>query len=292
MADKTLNITTGAAPWATAGSWTPSGVPTTGDRVFIDSGASDLVITAASTQAAVLLAEIVFLDTFTGTFDVDVAATIWRVGLPSGSTSANGGSPKIVINNGTNAGTFLFYKSAASVDASSGLSAIRWTGTHASANAMYVFPGAQSVEIGTSLAASVLTTLDIQGGNVVVRQNATTKFIVMTAGKLVHNGLSNSAGTFTQTGGTSTTTGDTKFPAITLTGNATMFCSHRAASGDSATTVTIGSGATLNLQGDPRAFSVTTSITLNAGGVLEHFGLSQITTSALTVPVGRLTAAT
>lgn len=290
MPDKVFNQTTGAQSWDTAGNWTPSGVPVTGDRAFINSGDASLVITRASTQAAVLLAECIGLDTFLGQFDVDVHATIWRIGFPSGGTNANGGPQKWVISNGSDACTVLGYKCGSSIDLTSGLSAIRFHGTHATANAVYVMPGVTTLEIGTSLAASVVTTLDVQGGNVIVRQNATTKFITVTSGTLTHTGLSNSAGTLLVSGGTVTTTGDTKHPTITANGG-TCNLSHRASSGDSAVAVTINSGGTVDLRGDPRAFAVTTSFTLNNGGNLLHFGLSQITGASLTVPVGSLKAA-
>lgn len=292
MADKTLVPTTGAVEWTTSGNWSPSGVPASGDRVFINSGDGSCVITANTTQAAVLLAECIGLDTFLGQFNVDVHATIWRIGFPSGSANANNGCTKWVISNGSDATTVLAYKCGASVDATSGLSTIRFHGTHATANAIYVFPGVTSMEIGTSLAASVVTTLAVQGGNLIVRQNATTKFVTVTAGALTHTGLSNSAGTLTVTGGTVTTTGDTKFPTITVGGQgAVANLSHRASSGDSAVAVTINNGGTVSLQGDPRAFAVTTSFTVNAGGVLKHFGLSQITGVSVTVPVGQLQVA-
>lgn len=286
MADNVFLPTSGAQLWDNAANWSLGAVPVTGDRAFIKSGDGTLVITTGSTQAAVLLAEYVAYDTFLGTLDVDFHATLERHGFPSGSTNGNSGSGKVIRSNGADAATVIVYTTGNSLRATSGIGALQWTGTHATGNKFYVYAG--SVDIGTDLSAAVVNDLDVQGGTVNIGQNATTKNITQTAGTINHTGLSNSSGVVVLTGGKFNTFGATKFPTITVNAG-TANLSHRAASGDSATTVIQNAGI-VNLQGDPRAFQVGTSFTFN-GGTLQLFGLSQITGVSLTVPVGKLTIA-
>lgn len=275
MADKTFIPTTGPQTWNTGSNWSPTGVPATADRVYIRSGDGTLVITAGATQAAVLLAELVTYDTFLGSLTVDVHATVERHGFPSGSPNANGGSPKIVRDNGSAATTLIVYKTAASADATLGYGAVRWTGTHATLNSITVLSG--SVDIATDLSAAVVTTLNVQGGTVTVGKNATTKAIVQTAGAVTHSGLCDAAGSALVSGGTITTNGVTLLPTVTVTGNATANLGHRPASGDACTDVYLRSGGTINLQYDPRPFPVTNGLRVDLGGSLVHFGLAQVT---------------
>jgi hypothetical protein len=277
MADKTFNILTGAVTWNTAGNWTPSGVPATGDRVFLPSG--NAVITAGSTQAAVALAELVALDTFTGSLVIDVNATLVRVGAPSGSTSGNGGSGKFVLSPSA-ASTVLVYKTASSTDATSGYGAFRFNGT-AAGNAVYVQSG--SVEVGSDLAAAKVDTLDVQAGTVVVRQAATTKAMTQSGGEIRHAGLWDAAASVVQTGGTLYTSGTTAAQSFVIGG--TAYLNHRNTGGNDATAVEVLNGGTLNTQGDPRSFDTSSAVTLRKGATLKAFSAAQIT-AGVTFPNG------
>lgn len=287
MADKTFIPTTGAQTWSNTANWNGAALPVDGDRVIIRSGDASLVITAGSTQAGIQLAELILMDTFLGSFDVDVQFDVARIGFPSGSSNGNGGTPKCTLTSGTYAGTVIVYKTGASTDATSGLPAVRWSGTHASGNSVYVFGG--SVGIGIDLSASIVTNLAIQGGTVQVGANSTSKFTTLTNGTLNHDGLSNAAGTLTVSGGTLTTAGDTLHPTISVYGG-TANLNHRKTGGDDSTTV-IGYGGTINLQGNPASFVVTNGITLNPGASLQHFALSQVGGGGVLIPSpGKITA--
>src|SRR5688500_14084369 len=106
MPDKVWNVTTGSASWGTAGNWTPSGVPVTGDVVYITQGDAD--IDQGLAQSAVTLAALYVYDTFTGTVgtsalidgDLDIGCTLGFIGVPSGTT-VGAGSGRIKINTGT-----------------------------------------------------------------------------------------------------------------------------------------------------------------------------------------------
>lgn len=285
MAVKTLVATTGAIPWATAGSWSPSGVPATGDTVIITAGDASCVITAASTQAAVLLAQFIAYDTFLGQFNVDVHATDWRWGFPSGATQGNSGTPKAIINNGSDAFTALVYKTGSSTDATLGYGAVRFSGT-ATTNSITAFAG--TVDIGSDLSASKCASLYISGqARVVVGKYSTTTAHVVTGGSLIHNGLADSASTMTQTNGTVTTTGPTKFTTTVLSGG-TLNYAHRASSGDSVVTFD-GYGGTIDITGNSAPLSVTTRFYLGIGCTLKCNGLSQVTTTAVMIAPGSIT---
>lgn len=287
MATKTLVATTGAIPWATAGSWSPSGVPATGDTVIITSGDASCVITAASTQAAVLLAQFIAYDTFLGKFNVDVAGTDWKIGLQSGATQGNSGSPQFIITNGTNPFTGTVYKTGASTDALLGLGAVRFSGT-ATTNSVTAFSG--SVDVGNDLTvATKCASLYITGqARVTVGRLATTTAITVTGGSLIHNGLADpSASSLTQTNGTVTTTGATKFVTTVLSGG-TLNYAHRASSGDSVVTFD-GYGGTIDITGSSAALGVTTRFYLGIGCTLKCNGLSQVTTTPVAIAPGSIT---
>lgn len=275
MADKVFQAITGAQTWSNAANWNGASLPVDGDRVFIKSGDAALVITAGSTQAGIQLAQCQLWDTFKGSFDVDVQSAIWDIGYPSGSTNGNSGSGDVTITNGAQAGTINVFKTAASTNATSGEQALKFTGT-ATTNVINVF-GTSTVDIGADLSATVVDDLNILAGDarVVVHANATTTDIKITGGTLIHHGLADASSTLLVSGGNVWTYGATKHTTITVNNSGTAYLNHRT-SGDDTGTLTINTGGTVDLTGNPLNFQTTAAIVLNAGGKLRAFSFAQI----------------
>ena len=93
--------------WSTAGNWSPSGVPTNSDDVYIEDSSQG--ITSGLGQSAVTLASLNIGQSFTGeigdaTTYLDIGATICNVGYSKGFGSP-AGSARIKIDLGTIAST-------------------------------------------------------------------------------------------------------------------------------------------------------------------------------------------
>ncbi len=163
MADKLLNLTADGS-WATAGNWLASGVPVSTDTVKLR--ASEFDVNAGFAQSAVVLASLSIEATHSG--DVGTAAdylaigaTLWDVGLQSGSGSGVGSS-RIKLNFGTDQFTGHVYLTQPE-SADLYLEPLRILGTHAS-NELNVHGGIVGVATTLPSEVSTIAVLNMFGG--------------------------------------------------------------------------------------------------------------------------------
>jgi hypothetical protein len=285
MADKVFIGTGSSIDLSTAGNYSPSGVPANGDRLFFINGLSTDKITAGlATLAAVTLALVRVYDTYSGQFgtdalsggDVQMGYDVMQFGYPSGTRSAGsgGGPTRAKIKTNAIGGVTIVHSTGTSADAALGGEALRWTGTHATANKIYVMAG--SVGIGTQdLTAAVVTDLDVQGGTVNVGVNATPRNMTQSGGTFRHNGLTHASGSIKQTAGTLYTTGATLIPTIHVGGRA--YINHRVSAGICTDTLLVRGTGEADLTDDPRDFQITDPLLVQKGGKLYFARPGQLT---------------
>jgi hypothetical protein len=263
MADKVFIGTGSSIDLSTAGNYSPSGVPANGDRLFFINGLSTDKITAGlATLAAVTLALVRY--------------DVMQFGYPSGTRSAGsgGGPTRAKIKTNAIGGVTIVHSTGTSADAALGGEALRWTGTHATANKIYVMAG--SVGIGTQdLTAAVVTDLDVQGGTVNVGVNATPRNMTQSGGTFRHNGLTHASGSIKQTAGTLYTTGATLIPTIHVGGRA--YINHRVSAGICTDTLLVRGTGEADLTDDPRDFQITDPLLVQKGGKLYFARPGQLT---------------
>jgi hypothetical protein len=113
------NDTGNEGDWATAANWSPSGVPTDGDDVFLTNSSQS--VTEGFNQSAVALASLNIDQTFTGAIGdasnyLQIGTAILNIGLYLGSGVPQG-SGRIKINLGsTTTATVNIYNSGQSLD--------------------------------------------------------------------------------------------------------------------------------------------------------------------------------
>jgi trimeric autotransporter adhesin len=218
--------------WATAANWSPSGVPETGDNVYLENSTQG--VTEGWAQSAVTLASLNIAQSFTGYVgDADnylaISATLMSIGHHYGPGSPSG-SGRIKINVGSVQTTIDIYNSGS--PATTTKPAIQILGTHAS-NAARIRKGSVGIAWDTtevSTFASIigsfvsnqdsdlalfvgsgvtLTTITLTGGDTTLRCAATTLNVngadlvtdgsgaIVTANIADGNFESNSTGTIT-----------------------------------------------------------------------------------------------
>jgi hypothetical protein len=253
--------------WAVAANWSPSGVPVTGDTVYLLNNAVD--IDTGLNQSAVTLAALFVDQTYTGRVgtaaaDMQVGATLCTIGNPSQGIVAAAGSPRLRFDFGTvqTAVTVVNTDTAASTD--TGYPPVRLKGTHAS-NTCTVLGGRVGWAVGVG-ETSTIATLKIAGAgaNVVMGTGCTLTTITQTAGTLTIN---SAATTVTQTGGTLTTQGSGAIATATVSGTANLN------STGTITTLNVLNNGTANFGGNPAARTVTTPKLWKGGKILDPLGV-------------------
>ena len=246
--------------WSNAANWSPSGVPQTGDNVFIGAfGATLYDIDAGLDQSAVTLASLTILQSYTeqiGTAAsyLQIGATICTIGQPGGNTSETG-STRIAIDFGA-VQTEVNVLNSASASADTALEPIRLKGTNAH-NALNISGG--RVGIGTLNPAEVATFSRIStsqvSGTVAPALNlgpgCTLTTIDMAAGTVINRG-SNVAGTLTVSGGTYTADQAATHATVNVRGGTVVLNSDGTVSG----TITVQNSGALDLSQDARSQTI------------------------------------
>ena len=202
----TATANAGPNDWSSAGNWSTNTAPVDADDVYIENSALDILY--GLSQSSIDLTSLNIAASYTGKIGLPKhngtyaeyrtdyltlgTATTLRVGYGPGP-----GSPRIKLNVGSNACTFTCWGTATSAEVSSGVPTLLWKGTSAS-NAVNIYKGSvglgfyggESFTIATlqsgytttqATDASVtcgdggtLTTVNVLGGSVEVRDNFTT----------------------------------------------------------------------------------------------------------------------
>lgn len=256
MATKLWNSTS-STDWGTAGNWSPSGVPATGDTVILAN--SSVNIDTTLNQSAVTLAALYIYQSYTGAIGtsagvaLQVGATLCRIGDPANSATTPGGAGRIILDFGSVQTTCIIVNtSSASTDAA--FAPVSLKGTHAS-NKLIVYGG--RVESANRLPTDAATWAEVD----VQAQAGVSAPMVYLASGCTLTALNQSAGTLTinsaattivQSAGTLTTQGSGAITTVTAGGTANLN-----STGTITTANAIG-GGTANFSGDSQAKTVTT----------------------------------
>jgi hypothetical protein len=275
MATYTWTGTNGT--FSTAGNWTPSGPPTTGDTVIFDHNATRSI--DGSNQSAILLASLVVTDAFAyaigsaGT-ELQIGATLAEFGKPTGNGQSYSGPTGMFINYGTNSNISTVYGTGSSTPAT-GKDLLHIRGTHTS-NELTMQGG--SVGLATNAAADTATvpTINVTGGRLNIGTGATLTTVTIAGGTLVGR---SAITTLNINGGTVETYGTF---AITTVNNKTggrFTALHRNGTSNAIGTYNM-QGGTLDVSKDARTIVVGT---WNSGpGSVKKATAAQITGEPLT----------
>jgi hypothetical protein len=206
MATRTW-IGTTSGDWSVTTNWVEGSVPANGDDVVFKNNAVD--VSSGLAQSAVTVATLTIDSTYTGKIGtasayLQLGATAVSIGGASGSATPGTGSQRIKINFGTVQMTTTVYSTCSS-SADTGIEPVQIIGTHAS-NKLYVQGGRVGVATVITSAVATISEWDITGSSAVLNLGVgctlTTGY--QTAGTV---NINSAIATFTQTGGTATTTG-------------------------------------------------------------------------------------
>lgn len=245
--------------FATAGNWSPSGPPTTGDTVIVDGRATKAL--AGSDQSAITLAS---LQTFEPQYAIGSAGTRLKIGATSveiGLTPSDGssGTPaEVHLDLHTAATTVVVGKTANT--GTSGIEPVTIKGVHTSNS--FTVSGPAVVGIATAAPADVATfpTINIQNQSAKVRvgSGVTTTTVTKTTGDLV---LRCAATTLTTLAGTTKTEGAGAITTANIADKATLNSSGTIAS------LYVESGGTAILDDSKAARTVTSTFVSGSGKV-------------------------
>lgn len=273
----TTYVWTGASSgaFATAGNWSPSGPPTTGDTAIFDFNATQSLV--GSDQSAITLAALIVYQSFL--FAIGTTATALKIGATSVQIGQNldpaaspAGPTRINLDLHTIASSVIVYNSGLALT-DTGLENIRIKGNHTS-NSFQLISSTVSVGLATNAVGDVANfpTIQANGGRLNIGSGCSCSSMSL-GGNIICNAFSG-PGTLTLSGNARLNTyGDYAITLATVSGG-TWNASHRKSSGASITTLT-RSGGTIDFSADPRALTVTT---YNEGaGTLKVSSSSQVT---------------
>lgn len=279
-------ISTSSTDWATAGNWSPSGVPTNSDDVYFDATGTASVTTGLD-QSTITLTSLTIAANYTGQIGtssayLQISATTVNIGVPSLSSVQATGSTRIKLDTGTNAAT-VTVQSTASTSADTGLEPVRIIGAHAS-NALYVTSGRVGLGTTSPGEAATFPVVGITSGATVTSGTGCTLATATNNGGTLT--IQSAITTLNALGGTTTTKGTGLIGTLSALGG-TIYIGHRR-SGTDITTLNWG-GAVLNFQASPDSLTVgTTAIT--RGGTAKVFSASQINWGTVTFDATNTTA--
>ncbi len=294
---------------ATTSNYAPSGVPVTGDDLYIEGQSTDYDITAGlDTFASVSLASINIAMTYTGKIGAastgtnstttgymslggtNSTAITANIGYAIGGTSAGQGGSLWRLNFGSSLATINVTNTCQS-SSIVGAGPVTILGTHTN-NTMNILAGTVSVAVDPTETSKFLTINN--RGNLVLGTGVTLTTVTNNGGTArVASGLT----TFTQSAGSSTFVGSGTVSALTLQGgsaalNSTGTITALNVYGANAvlannpaprtvTTVTLYAGATLNLNnGVKNSITITNPIVTNCGpgqfSIIGWFGSSYV----------------
>ena len=227
MADKIWIGTDTAGDLNVAANYDPSGVPVATDRLFFDGSRSNQAVTTnLTTFAEVNLAAVHFLATYTGlvgtaTTVMDVDATEFFIGEPSGGSNENG-SKRLNLETGANVTGIHVYATASSGE-DDGMPPLRFV-TGAAACDVSVSSGTVGLAFGDALEAFTFDELRVKDGTVLLGDGAViTTDITINDGKVINHGSGTAAlvivdgtGTYETYGSAAHTTIDVRHPGGTI----------------------------------------------------------------------------
>lgn len=270
---------TGPNFWSNADNWTGNAVPVNSDDVYFQNNSVPVLYGLG--QSAVTLTSLNIMASYTGTIGLPllnesgsyyeyrstylaVSATTLNIGQGQG-----GGSGRLKIATGSNACTLNVFSTGSPLE--SGISALLYTGTHAS-NVANIYSGSVGIaqlagETSTVpiVRISYLTNIDADSV-VVLGAGCTLTTIDKVGGDLTLNAA---ATTITQTGGTLTTYGSGAITTVNLrsAGDASPQYFYACSSGTITTLNIAGDETVADFSRDMRAKTVTTT---------NRYGLSRI----------------
>lgn len=246
--------------FGTAGNFSPSGVPADGDTLTVDQDATKAI--AASDQSAILLASLVIKSTNAFTIGdsatpLQIGATSWRIGDPSGSATAGSYSGRINLDFGTDAFTGVVVAGSTQPGSDAGKENVRLKGVN-SGNKLYVQGGRVGVATDNIADVATLGTIAVIGGTCNIGSGVTLTTLQQEGG--VAN-LNCAATTVQHDGGTLNTAGSGAIGTLNVSSLANL-----AATG-TITTLSVDDGGHANFLAGYESRTVTT-IKLYKGATL------------------------
>lgn len=278
-----------SSAFGTAGNWSPSGPPTTGDTVILDSNATaDL---AGSDQSAVTLANLYCYRSFSGK-SVGTKATPLKIGvsgevligLPSADNAASAGPYRFVIDLNATSPSVVIYQTG-STQPDTGLENTRITNCGSSAK-IYMLGGIAGISTNSNSDSSLAQLIEINGGqlNLGLGCNWAAGTIVANGGNLIVNsGSENCAMTVSGTAFV-TTYGSYGIGTATILTGGTLIANHRKGSTNNSFVLINRQGGTLNLTQDPRDIYIGTMT--RGAGTINVFSSTQLHVTTNTVSNG------
>lgn len=247
--------------WSVAANWSPSGVPTNSDDVYLENTSQS--VTSGFSQSAVTLASLNIGQSFTGeigtaTGELAISATLLRIGYHNGQGTPSG-SNRIKLNLGSVQSEIIITNTSVS-STDTYLEPVRIKGTHAS-NTIQVLGGTVGVATTDASEAATISEASVLGNNARLHLPAgvTLTTLNVAAGTC---SVGCAATTIEQTGGSLTTYGEGAITTVNVD-------SGRAAlnSDGTITTLRVGSAGSVDMSGDARAKTVTNCEVYGGGGL-------------------------
>lgn len=250
----------------TTTNYSPVGVPTTGDDLYIDAGTGTIysITTSLSALSAVTLNSLNISQSYTGSIGLSsaylqVSATTVNIGQQFGGATVGNGSPLIRLNLGTVTSTVNIYNTA-KTSALAGAGPVTILGTHTSST-LNVMNGIVSVAVDP-LESSTFNTVN-NSGTLYFGPSVTLSVINANAGSTT---IRSACGTVNLTGGSLLTAGSGTLGLLqAYSGTASLL------SNGTISTINIY-GASVDMSGDPRAKTVT-NCTIYSGSLNADTGV-------------------
>lgn len=269
--------------WSSTANWASASVPATGDDVYFINGSSQ--ITAGLSQSAVTLNSLNVYPGFTGAIGV--------VG-PTGASLAIGIITLVMLgssgsNSGNNSGVF----------GSAGITLFKWTPGSVAFTATIAGTGASTDTFGSAVqiyGGTSGSNLYVNGGTVDVAmvpgQTATLALVDVSGSGTVNCGpgvtcpaynqngsqssllVSSATTTLTSIAGNLATLGTGLMATMIVGGTGTL--NHRAASGNSITTLTVNTNGSANFSNNPAGLLIANPIQMYRGASLTAFSKTQL----------------
>jgi hypothetical protein len=243
--------------FSTAGNYSPSGAPSTGDDWYANqtsvggvSGSDESAVTLATLNVPMTM---LYAVGDLGT-PLKVGATLAYVGAPGNSSRAASGSGRVNLDFAAiQTNCTIFNSSSTSTD--TGLEPVRIKGTHAS-NVLNVEGGRVGVATDKIGDTATLATINLSGGATLNLASGVTWTTINQSDGTLNINSAGSGTTLTQTSGTANTLGNYLLATMSISGTANI--GHRKSSGNSITTLNLYRGGVADFSSSGTAIAVGT----------------------------------
>lgn len=272
---------TGSYSWTNAAIWQSGLLPTTGDNVYLIAAQEGFSIDSGLNQGTMLLASLTCYSTFQGDFGglgtntANIPASVTNVGVPAPDGSSGTGPNTWKHNNGTNAGVWNIYASAAS-NSDSPQTPITISGSNAGNVINMIAGGVAGLGVLYPNEAASFPTIRANGGTLYIGSGVLTSTIQNNGGTLT---VAAGGWSGTNAGGSLITRGTFSINALTCI-DGTINLNNRAASGSSIGTLNLY-GATADFSGNPAPVMIGNTV-LRAGSI-KQFLPNQVTLGTISV---------